>query len=126
MKQVFLVFLGGGAGSVLRYLVSSNLNPAYNLPMGTFLVNITGSLIIGLVLGLGLKQELLSPNTSLFLATGFCGGFTTFSAFSYENQQLLKTGDFLHFGIYAAGSIVLGIAAVLLGLYLARLLEGFL
>lgn len=121
MKQVLLIFLGGGAGSVLRFLVSKNLNPLTGLPLGTFLVNILGSLIIGLILGLGIKQELLSPNATLLLATGFCGGFTTFSAFSFENQALLKAGDYLNFGIYTAGSIFLGIAAVMAGLYLSKL-----
>ena len=120
MKQLLLIFLGGGAGSVLRFLISKNLNPLTGLPLGTLLVNLLGSLLIGIFLGLGLKQELLSPNATLFLATGFCGGFTTFSAFSYENQALLKAGDFLTFGLYAAGSIFLGIAAVLIGLWLAR------
>lgn len=120
MKQVLLVFLGGGAGSVLRFLISKNLNVYTSLPLGTLLVNVIGSLLIGIFLGLGLRQEMLSPNATLLLATGFCGGFTTFSAFSYENQALLKAGDYLNFGIYSAGSIFLGIAAVLAGLWLSR------
>lgn len=121
IKQILLVFLGGGVGSVLRFLLSRNLNQISAIPLGTLLVNFSGSLIIGLVLGLGLKQEVLSANATLLLATGFCGGFTTFSAFSFENQALLKAGDYLNFGIYSAGSIVLGIAAVLLGLWLAKM-----
>ena len=120
MKQVLLVFVGGGAGSVLRFLISKNLNAFTSLPLGTLLVNVLGSLLIGIFLGLGLRQEMLSPNATLLLATGFCGGFTTFSAFSYENQALLKAGDYLNFGIYSAGSIFLGIAAVLAGLWLSR------
>lgn len=120
MKQVLLVFIGGGAGSVLRFLISKNFNTLTHLPLGTLVVNILGSLLIGIFLGLGLKQEMLSPNATLLLATGFCGGFTTFSAFSYENQALLKAGDYLNFGIYSAGSIFLGIAAVLAGLWLSR------
>ena len=120
IKQALLVFLGGGAGSVLRFLISKNLNSVTTLPLGTLLVNIFGSLLIGIFLGLGLRQEVLSPNATLLLATGFCGGFTTFSAFSYENQALLKAGDYLNFGMYSAGSIFLGIAAVLIGLWLSR------
>lgn len=120
MKQVLLVFLGGGAGSVLRFWISKSLNPMSTIPLGTLLVNILGSLLIGIFLGLGLRQEVLSPNATLLLATGFCGGFTTFSAFSYENQALLKAGDYFNFGIYSAGSIFLGIAAVLAGLWLSR------
>lgn len=118
---MLLVFIGGGAGSVLRFLISKNLNPISALPLGTFLVNIVGSLIIGVILGLGLKQELLSPNATLLLATGFCGGFTTFSAFSFENQALLKAGDYLNFGFYSAGSIFLGILAIMAGLWISRL-----
>ena len=121
IKQALLVFLGGGIGSVLRFLISKNLNPISTIPLGTLLVNFSGSLLIGFFLGLGLKQEMLSPNATLLLATGFCGGFTTFSAFSFENQALLKAGDYLNFGIYSAGSIFLGIAAVLIGLWLAKL-----
>lgn len=113
--------MGGGAGSVLRFLIAKNLNPLSGIPLGTLLVNFSGSLLIGFILGLGLKQEILSPSTTLLLATGFCGGFTTFSAFSFENQALLKAGDYLNFGIYSAGSIFLGIAAVLIGLWFSRL-----
>ena len=121
MKQVLLVFVGGGLGSALRFLISKNLNQVSSIPLGTLLVNFSGSLLIGLILGLGLKQEILSPNTTLLLATGFCGGFTTFSAFSFENQALLKAGDYVNFGIYSAGSIFLGIAAVLIGMWLSRI-----
>jgi CrcB protein len=121
IKQLLLVFLGGGAGSVLRFLISKNLNALSTIPLGTLLVNFSGSLLIGFVLGMGLKQEVLSPNTTLLLATGFCGGFTTFSAFSFENQALLKAGDYMNFGIYAAGSIFLGIAAVIIGLWLSKI-----
>lgn len=121
IKQILLVFLGGGVGSVLRFLISKNLNQVSSIPLGTLLVNISGSLIIGFILGMGLKQEILSPNATLLLATGFCGGFTTFSAFSFENQALLKAGEFINFGIYSAGSIFLGIAAILIGLWLSKM-----
>lgn len=120
MKQVLLVFLGGGVGSALRFLISKELNQLTSIPLGTFLVNVVGSLLIGIILGLGMKQQLFSTNITLLLATGFCGGFTTFSAFSYENQVLLKTGDFLSMGLYTTGTFILGISAVFAGLYLAR------
>jgi fluoride exporter len=120
MKQVLLVFLGGGAGSILRYLISKLLNHTTVLPLGTLVVNVLGSLIMGLFLGMAYRSQSFSPNTALFLATGFCGGFTTFSAFSYENQLFLKSGDFLSFGIYTVASLVLGIAAVFAGLFFSR------
>lgn len=120
MKQLLLVFLGGGAGSILRYLISKGLNNVTVLPMGTLVVNVAGSLLIGLFLGLAYRHQSISPNTLLFLATGFCGGFTTFSAFSYENQLFLKAGDFMSFGIYTVSSIILGTAAVFAGLFFSR------
>lgn len=120
MKQLLLVFLGGGAGSMLRYLISKGLNNSTALPMGTLVVNVAGSLLIGLFLGLAYRHQSFNPNTLLFLATGFCGGFTTFSAFSYENQLFLKAGDFMSFGIYTFSSIILGTAAVFAGLFFSR------
>lgn len=121
MKQALLVFLGGGFGSVLRYLVSKPLNSiSQNFFIGTFTVNILGCLIIGLVLGFSAKGDILSENNSLLLATGFCGGFTTFSAFAFEKHTFLKSGDYLNFAIYMMASIILGILSVVLGLWLTK------
>ncbi|MFB0938795.1 MAG: fluoride efflux transporter CrcB [Urechidicola sp.] len=121
MKQVLLVFIGGGFGSVLRFLVGKYLNNAETgIPYGTFAANILGSLLIGIVLGLAAKNDSLSPNQTLFLATGFCGGFTTFSTFAYENHVFLKSGDFTSFAFYTIASFVVGFLAVFLGLYLVK------
>jgi len=120
MKQILLVFLGGGFGSALRYIVGKYLNQTQGFPWGTFTVNIIGSLIIGIILGLAAKNNTLSQNQSLLLATGFCGGFTTFSAFAYENHLFLKSGDFMTFSLYTIASFTIGFLAVFLGLYFVK------
>jgi CrcB protein len=121
MKQILLVFLGGGFGSVLRYIIGKYLNNTENgIPYGTFLANILGSLLIGLILGFAAKNNTLSQNQTLLLATGFCGGFTTFSTFAYENHVFLKSGDFTSFAIYTIASFVIGFLAVFAGMYLVK------
>ena len=123
IKQFLLVFIGGGLGSLLRYIISKTFNTYFqHFYLGTFLVNIIGCLIIGLVLGISYKSNLLSQNQTLLLTTGFCGGFTTFSTFALENQTLLKSGEILHFSFYTIASIAVGIFAVILGLWLSKLL----
>lgn len=121
MKQVILVFIGGGFGSVLRYIISKFLNnPNATFPIGTFAVNILGSFLIGIILGLAIKNNTLNTNQTLLLATGFCGGFTTFSTFAFENQQLLKAGDFMSLALYVIASFVVAIFAVFLAMYLVK------
>ena len=121
MKNLLLVFLGGGFGSTLRYIIGKYLNsPKTGIPYGTFTANILGSLLIGLFLGLAAKNSTLSHNQTLFLATGFCGGFTTFSTFAYENHVFLKSGDFISFAVYTIASFVVGFLAVFLGMFLVK------
>ena len=121
MKQLLLVFVGGGFGSVLRYGIAKYLNStASGIPYGTFAANILGSLLIGIILGMAAKNDTLTQNQTLFLATGFCGGFTTFSTFAYENHVFLKSGDFSSFAIYSIASFVIGFLAVFFGMYLVK------
>lgn len=121
MKHVLLVFFGGGIGSVLRYLIGKYLNSSQDgIPYGTFAANILGSLLIGIILGLAAKNDTLTSNQTVLLATGFCGGFTTFSTFAYENHVLLKSGDFTSFALYTVGSFIVGFLAVFLGMFLVR------
>ena len=121
VKNLILVFLGGGFGSVLRYIVGKYLNSSENgIPYGTFLANILGSLLIGLILGFAAKNNALSQNHTLLLATGFCGGFTTFSTFAYENHIFLKSGDFTSFTLSTIASFVVGFLAVFLGIPLTK------
>ena len=121
MKNLILVFIGGGFGSVLRYVISKWLNNSENgIPYGTFAANILGSLLIGFILGYAAKSEVISQNHTLLLATGFCGGFTTFSTFAYENHLFLKSGDFTSFALYTIASFVIGFLAVFAGMYLVK------
>ena len=121
MKHAILVFIGGGFGSVLRFVIGKYLNSTETgIPYGTFLANIVGSLLIGMILGLAAKNSSLSQSQTVLLATGFCGGFTTFSTFAYENHVFLKSGDFTSFALYTMASFVIGFLAVFLGLYLVK------
>ena len=121
MKSFILVFLGGGLGSGLRYLVAIAMNQYSKiLPFGTFTANMIGCLLIGLVLGYAQKENTLTSNQTLLLATGFCGGFTTFSAFASENLELIRNGELFNFSIYAIGSVFLGIVLILIGYLLVN------
>ena len=123
MKQVLLVFIGGGFGSVARFLLGKLLNNAESgIPFGTFTANILGSLIIGLILGFAAKNDTLTQSQTLLLATGFCGGFTTFSTFAYENHAFLKSGDFMTFALYTITSFAIALLAVFGGIYLSRVI----
>ena len=121
MKQLLLVFVGGGFGSALRYVIGKHLNHFESgFPYGTLIVNVLGSLLIGIILGLAVKNQTVSQNQMLLLASGFCGGFTTFSTFAYENQIFLKSGDMGSFAIYTVASVTLALLAVFMGIYLVK------
>lgn len=116
LKNIIFIGVGGGLGSICRYLFSFVAAKWIDIsfPIGTLLINIVGSLLIGLFLGL-FDKNLLSDSTRLLLVTGFCGGFTTFSAFSSENLNLILSGNWFTAISYSILSTVLGIAAVWLG-----------
>jgi len=123
IRTLLLVGTGGFLGSVSRFLASrliqTNLQSAF--PFGTFFVNITGCLLIGLIYGFSDRSSLLTPGWKMFLAAGFCGGFTTFSTFANENLALLRDGDFFHFGLYTALSVFLGITATFFGVLITKI-----
>jgi fluoride exporter len=123
IKTLLLVGTGGFLGSISRFLASrfiqNNLPVAF--PFGTFLVNISGCFLIGLIYGFSEKSSLLTYGWRMFLAVGFCGGFTTFSTFANENLALLRDGEFFYFLLYTGLSVFLGIAATFLGVIITRL-----
>ncbi len=124
IRNILLVGLGGSLGSILRYLCQKWIYYLYPhpYPWGTFAVNLGGCLVIGILFGLSEKTSVLSPEWKLLLTTGFCGGFTTFSTFAYENMMLLRAGDITYFLTYTILSVVLGVAGVLGGVALVKLI----
>lgn len=120
IRNILLIGLGGALGSMLRYGSGWLIGPK-PFPVATFLINITGSFIIGAVMAYSLKNEAFAANWKLFLTVGICGGFTTFSAFSLENLALIETGKFGLLILYISGSILLGIAAVWMGFKLVNM-----
>jgi CrcB protein len=118
MNGLLWVATGGALGSAARYLLSGwtlHHMVEWRFPLGTFLVNVLGCLAVGVLGGLVVKHDLLSPEARLFLFTGVAGGFTTFSAFGLETFYLLRRGEALVAGGYVAASVVAGLLVLWLG-----------
>jgi len=122
MKTFFLVGLGGFIGSYLRYAISVYINQKMlsAFPFGTFAVNIAGCFIIGVLYALSARYNMVTEYR-LLLATGFCGGFTTFSSFAIEGVTLMHEAQFLYSFLYAGLSLIVGFLAAWLGLAIVRL-----
>jgi CrcB protein len=122
---LILIGLGGAIGSMLRYLTTYFVQQRLTFMsavLGTLIVNIVGSLLIGIVYGLSERQEWFTPQLRFFLATGLCGGYTTFSAFSYENVDLLQQGNYFLSFAYIFLSIGICLIATFLGVALTKAL----
>ena len=122
MFNYVLVFVGGGLGASLRHLINLTCAKCIgtSFPWGTFIINITGSTVMGLIAGyLAFKGEASQP-WRLFIMTGILGGYTTFSAFSLDAATLYERGQMLAAAVYVIGSVVLGIAGLFAGLAVVR------
>lgn len=112
MLNTLIVGLGGAFGAAARYLIGLlPISPDSGFPVKTFLINIAGAFLIGIIAALVSKNS-ISPRLVLFLKAGICGGFTTFSSFALESDQLIQGGKYLTGALYITGSIALGILAV--------------
>ena len=121
MKNILIVFLGGGVGSIIRYVISQTFAyPKHIFPWPTLVANFLGCLIIGILFGLTIRNDSARSELYLFAVIGFCGGLTTFSTFSAESLHLIKSGNFLYFFIYAVLSIIGGLFAVVIGNYFVK------
>ncbi|ARM30144.1 fluoride efflux transporter CrcB [Prosthecochloris sp. HL-130-GSB] len=121
MTEIFLVGVGGFAGAAARYLVGVALSAQLSaFPFATLLVNLAGCLIVGVLSELSSATSLLPPELRLILATGFCGGFTTFSSYINETSVLLRSGELFPAVFYLAVSVVLGMICLYTGMLLAR------
>ncbi len=123
LKTIIYIAIGGAFGSVLRFFMAIFINKYWsnNFPLATFLTNILGCFLIGLFIGFLEKNNLKDSNLKWILITGFCGGFTTFSTFGYENLTLFQNQNtFLAF-LYIGSSLFIGIMAVWFGLFMNKL-----
>jgi CrcB protein len=122
LPMLWYIALGSALGGVSRYLIGGLVQrgAGAGFPLGTLAVNVTGSFLLGLFLRYALETPTLTPELRALLTIGFCGGYTTFSTFSYETVALLEDGQWSRAGAYVAASLVLSVGATLLGLLAAR------
>lgn len=120
--MLFYVAIGSAIGGVSRYLLGGLIQRLLDttFPAGTLLINITGSFLLGAILRYAMETPTFTPEVRALLTIGFCGGYTTFSTFSYETLALLKDGEWIRAGVYVSASVLLSVTATFLGFALAR------
>ena len=123
VKSLIIVGFGGFIGTIARFLIARYFQVSISslFPWGTFIVNILGCLIIGMIYGISEKGSFMSPEVRLFLTVGICGGFTTFSTFSNDAFLLLKQQEWIRFAFYTSLSFFLGLLAVYAGRIFTKL-----
>jgi CrcB protein len=121
-KTIAYVAVGSGIGGVGRFLLQQYIQRRVEsvFPYGTLCVNLLGCFIIGIVVGLADKGNILSPQGRIFLSAGICGGFTTFSSFINENHSMLQDGELLNTFIYVSASVIIGLIATAFGILLIK------
>jgi fluoride exporter len=124
IRLILLVGTGGFLGTVARFITSRYFAAYFpsSFPYGTFVVNVVGCFLIGLIYGISEKGNFMSTEWRLVLTVGFCGGFTTFSAFAAENMAMLRDSEFFNFFLYTGSSIFIGLLATFAGIMLIKLL----
>lgn len=124
IKNILLIGTGGFIGSVARYFISRVTVHIdfFSIPAGTLIVNVLGSFVIGLLIGISDRSTILNADLRLLLMVGLCGGFTTFSTFTGENFMLIHNGQFLTAFLYTGLSVFLGFAAVYLGYIISNVI----
>jgi CrcB protein len=122
IRTLLLIAFGGGIGSVLRYLTSVLVQKYYSsiFPLATLITNVLGCFIIGLLMGVFEKNQVLNSDLKWLFITGFCGGYTTFSTFGFENISLFQNNHSSMAFVYIGGSILMGLFAVWMGLILTK------
>jgi len=124
VKSLLIAGFGGFVGTAFRFLISRYIQINYLsvFPWGTLLVNVFGSLLIGIFFGLSEKGNLLTPEWRIFLTVGFCGGFTTFSSFTEDAFILLQNREWFRFVVYPTFSFFIGLSAVFIGRSLIKII----
>ena len=127
MKLFWAIAVGAAAGGVSRFYLGAAIQQrlGVSFPWGTLAINVTGSLLLGFLFRYALATPAISLEVRAMLTTGFCGGYTTFSSYSYETAVLLEEGEFGRAAVYSLGSVVLALLAMFAGFVLARELIAF-
>ena len=122
MRLLFMIGAGGFIGTVARYLFQQGISKLFPVlfPLGTLAINLTGCFLIGVIYALTERWNILTPEWRIFLTTGFCGGFTTFSTFNYETYNMIRDDQYLYVSLYVGISIIACLALTFFGIFLIR------